>query len=152
MKVSTSTVAALFSKNGLDRPESRYGRYGFACFSSIFHIYCRVGWSQSFPLKIILSCSLAGGGRYFSVPCSARLPNKGPSHAKNTTPKNLSIQGEIIYAPPPPLISGQKAFFRGGGWGCIIRSPARQDFIPSPILYTAPTPRRVFSVGGGGGV
>ena len=35
IKVSTFTVAALFSKNGLDRPENRYGRYGFASFYSI---------------------------------------------------------------------------------------------------------------------
>ena len=34
-KVSTSTVAALFSKNGLDRPKNRYGRYGFPSFNSI---------------------------------------------------------------------------------------------------------------------
>ena len=27
------------------------------------------------------------------------------------------IQGELVYAPPPPPISGHKAFFRGGGWG-----------------------------------
>ena len=32
------------------------------------------------------------------------------------------FQGEIIYAPPPPSthFSGHKAFFRGGGWGCIF--------------------------------
>ena len=36
IKVSTSTVAALFSKNGLDRPKNRYGRYGFPSFYSIF--------------------------------------------------------------------------------------------------------------------
>ena len=26
------------------------------------------GWSQSLPLKIVFSCSLCGGGRYFSAP------------------------------------------------------------------------------------
>ena len=31
-----------------------------------FHTYRRVGWSESFPLKIFFSCSLGGGGRYFS--------------------------------------------------------------------------------------
>ena len=34
-KLSTSTVAALFSQKGLDRRENRYGRYGVASFSSI---------------------------------------------------------------------------------------------------------------------
>ena len=29
-----------------------------------FHIYRRVGWSQSSPLKIFFACSLSGGGRY----------------------------------------------------------------------------------------
>ena len=55
-------------ENGLDRPENRYARYGFASFFQHFHIYRRVGWSQSFPLKIFFSCSLGGGGRHFSVP------------------------------------------------------------------------------------
>ena len=32
---------------------------------------------------------------------------------------NKGLQGEIIYPPPTP-ISGDKAFFRGGGWGCIF--------------------------------
>ena len=57
-------------ENGLDRPENRYGRY--LVFFLHFHIYCRVGWSQSFPLKILCFCSLGGGGGgggYFSVPC-----------------------------------------------------------------------------------
>ena len=60
-------------ENCLDRPENRYGRYGFCWVFQHFHIYRRGGWSQSFPLKIFFSCSLGGGGRYFSVPC------KGPS-------------------------------------------------------------------------
>ena len=33
-----------------------------------FHVYRRGGWSQTLPLKIFFSCSLGGGGRYFSVP------------------------------------------------------------------------------------
>ena len=55
-------------ENGLDRPENCYGRYGFASFLLHFHIYRRGGWSESLPLKILFSCSLGGGGRYFSVP------------------------------------------------------------------------------------
>ena len=31
-------------------------------------MYRRGGWSQSLRLKIFVSCSLGGGGRYFSVP------------------------------------------------------------------------------------
>ena len=60
-------------ENGLDRPETRYGRYGFASFLQHFHIYRRVAWSQSFPLKIFFSLCLGGGGRYFSVPCILRF-------------------------------------------------------------------------------
>ena len=48
-------------ENGLDRPKSRYGRYGFPSFYSI-------SISTVLPLKIFLFCSLGGGGRYFSVP------------------------------------------------------------------------------------
>ena len=50
-------------------------------------------------------------------------------------------------APPPPPPSppflAQRASFREGG-GCIFRSPPWQEFC------TSPTPRRVFSVVGGG--
>ena len=35
-------TGALF-ENGLDRPENRYGRYGFASFFQHFHIYHRRG-------------------------------------------------------------------------------------------------------------
>ena len=56
-------------ENALDRPENGYGRYGFAGFFQHFHIYRRGGWSESVPLKIFISCSLGGGGRWFSVPC-----------------------------------------------------------------------------------
>ena len=55
-------------ENGLDRPKNRYGRYGFPVFLQHFHIYRRGGRSQSLPLKIFFSCSLGGGGGYFSVP------------------------------------------------------------------------------------
>ena len=41
-----------------------------------FHIYRTGGWSQSFTLKIFFSCSLGGGGRYFSVPCQGSV-NRG---------------------------------------------------------------------------
>ena len=40
-------------KNGLDRPENRYGRCGFAWFFQHFHLYRRCGWSESFPLKFL---------------------------------------------------------------------------------------------------
>ena len=42
-----------------------------------------------------------------------------------------------IRPPPPPPISGQKSFFRGGGWGCISWAPTRQEFYtpPPPFLY-----------------
>ena len=59
------------------------------------------------------------------------------------------LQGEIMYAPPPPPISGQNAVFRGGGvWGCIFWGGTRREFY-TPPFYTPPTPRRVFSGVGG---
>ena len=56
-------------ENDLDKPENRYGRYGFASFFLQFHKYCRGGWNQSFTLKDFFPCSLGGGGRYLSAPC-----------------------------------------------------------------------------------
>ena len=69
MKVSTFTVAALFSKMALTG--QRIAMVGLVLFFQHFHIYRRGGWRQSFPLKIFFSCSLGGGGggRCFSVPC-----------------------------------------------------------------------------------
>ena len=63
----------------------------------------------------------------------------------------LLFQGEIIYPPPHPPISGQKAFCRGGGWGCVyFEAPRGRNFIPPP--FYAPPSRRAFSGVGGGGV
>ena len=36
----------------LDRPENRYGRYGFASFFQHVHIYRGGGWNWSFTLRI----------------------------------------------------------------------------------------------------
>ena len=65
--------------------------------------------------------------------------------------------GDYVYTPPTPSpISGQKAFSRGVGWGCIFWGPARQEFYapPPPPFYTPPSPRTVFKIifRGGGGV
>ena len=61
------------------------------------------------------------------------------------------IQGEIIYAPPPPSPHfWPEGIFQGrGGWGCIFWGPARQEFYTPPAFYTHQTPRRVFSGEGG---
>ena len=48
------------------------------------------------------------------------------------------------------LFSGQKAFFGGGGWGCIFWGPPRQKFYTPPSFIQPPTPRRVFPGWGGG--
>ena len=60
--------------------------------------------------------------------------------------------GEKLYTPPPSPIFGQKGNFGGEGGGCIFWSPPRQEFYTPPLFYTPPTPRRVFSGWGGGGV
>ena len=66
-------------ENGLDRPKNRYGRYDFPSFPRHFHIYRRGGWSQSLPLKIFFSCSLGGGGRYFSILSKGSYSPRGRS-------------------------------------------------------------------------
>ena len=85
-----------------------------------------------------------------SLPCSSS-GHRIPSH----TAKWLEveeIQGEIIYAPPPSPISGQKAFSRGGGWGCIFWGPARQKFYTPPPFIHPPPLGGYFQGWGGGGV
>ena len=46
--------------------------------------------------------------------CKTKLPRKIDYFGTK------KVQGEIIYPPPPPFISAHKAFFMGGGWGCIF--------------------------------
>ena len=51
----------------------------------------------------------------------------GVARGVNTVKRfGKTVQGEIIYAPPPPPISGQKAFSSGGGWGCIFWGPVNR--------------------------
>ena len=45
------------------------------------------------------------------------------------------IQREIVYPP----IFGYKAFFRGGGWGCVFCAPhAAGFFTPLPFIHAPP--------------
>ena len=68
-KLSTSTVAALFSKMALTSQRIAMVDVVFLVFTAFPYIYRRGGWRQSLPLKNFFSCSLGGGGgRYFSVP------------------------------------------------------------------------------------
>ena len=56
-----------------------------------------------------------------------------------------------LYTPPSPPISGQKAFFRGGGWGCIFWAPTRQEFYtPPPPFFIRPPPAEGYFQGVGG--
>ena len=75
IKVSTSTVAALFSKMALTGQRIAMEDTVLLVFLQHCHIYRKGGWGQSSPLKIFFSCSLGGGGRYFSVLCDNFKPN-----------------------------------------------------------------------------
>ena len=95
IKVSTSTVAALFSKMALTG--QRIAMVDMVLlFFQLFHIYRRGGWSQSFPLKIFFSCSLGGGGRYFSVPCHT-LSGDSPETSQ-TVPETF---WRLLWGPRP---------------------------------------------------
>ena len=61
------------------------------------HSNRRVGWNQSFPLKIFFSCSLGGGGRYFSVPCIEQILAIGSRNSHTYT-----ILGEFKVAIAMP--------------------------------------------------
>ena len=78
----------------------------------------------------------------------ARLQNKG---LHETSFSCYDFQAENIYAPPPPHppISGHKAFFRRGGWGCIFSGPTWQEFYTPLLFIQPPTPRRVILGMGG---
>ena len=78
-------------ENGLGRPENC--RYGLASFLfQNFHVYCRGGWSQSFPLKIFFSCSLGGRGRCFSVPWTR---SQCPNYSGSLVFRVARLQNEI---------------------------------------------------------
>ena len=62
------------------------------------------------------------------------------------------LQGEIIYAPPPPSPHfWLKGIFQGRGVGVYILRPHAPGILYAPPFYTPPTPRRVFSGVGGWG-
>ena len=104
MKVSTSTVAALFSKMALTGQRIAMVDMVLLVFQH-FLVSRRVGWSQSFALKISFSCSLGGGGSYFSVPClwlfeELQLPSCTYSRgAAKTTQGMQSLCLPVLRAP-----------------------------------------------------
>ena len=59
------------------------------------------------------------------------------------------VPGRNYIHAPVASISSYEAFFGGVGWGCIEALCSRKNI--HPRLLHAPTPRRVLSVGGGGG-
>ena len=62
-----------------------------------------------------------------------------------------NIQGEMIYAAPPPRSFRHKALLKGSLRGVVFFEAPRQDFYTTPLLLYASHPRRVFSGIGGGG-
>ena len=54
---------------------------------------------------------------------------------------------EKLYTPPPPLPHfWPEGIFQGRGGGVVyFEAPRGRNFIRPPLLYTPPTPRRVFS-------
>ena len=48
--------------------------------------------------------------------------------------------GRNYIRPPSTPISGHKAFFSGGGWGCIFWGPTRQEFYTPPLPFIHPPP------------
>ena len=62
----------------------------------------------------------------------------------------LVSRAKLCTPPPPTPISGHKAFFRGGGWGCIFWGPTRQEFYTPPPLIHPPPLGGSFQGWGGG--
>ena len=79
----------------------------------------------------------------------------------SATRVTTTVQGEIIYPPSPPSPPSPtpplphfwpEGFFPGEGGGGVISNPPTTGILYPPLFYTPPTPRRVFSGVGGGGV
>ena len=84
--------------------------------------------------------------------CICTVQQHGEPHFEATKlncPIRLLAAGEPgrnYIGPPPPLISGQKAFSQGRGVEAVYFEATRQEFY-TPPFYTPPTPGRVFSPG-----
>ena len=100
--MSTSTVVALFSKMALTGQRVAMVDMVFLVLLQHFHIYRRGGWSQSLPLKIFFSCSLGGGGRYFSVPSKSRKPRKSRKQRESGVQTTGSPNNGFRYARRNP--------------------------------------------------
>ena len=68
---------------------------------------------------------------------------------KGGQPANSLAYIYILYIPPTPCLA-QRAFFKEGGGGVYFEAARSRNFIPPPLLCTPRTPRRIFSVRGGG--
>ena len=84
----------------------------------------------------------------------ARAPNVCPAHFMHhlctcSSSEKLQKAREKLYTPPPSHF-WQKALIRGRGRGVYILKPPAAGFLHPPLVYTHPTPRRVFSGVGGG--
>ena len=88
--------------------------------------------------------------------CSKMSQNVGTCRTTlqrgSTTPSlGLLVKARISYPFfQGEMISGQKAFFRGGGWVFFFEGVRDRNFIPPPF-YTPPTPEGYFQGWGGGG-
>ena len=82
-------------------------------------------WKWDFAVKCALDM-------YILTAFSKAIPQeKRLVDTQNPISRGLG-PGRNYINPPPPPISGQKAFFRAGGWGCIFWGPPRQEFYTPP--------------------
>ena len=62
-----------------------------------------------------------------------------------------SLQGKVVYAPPPSPFWARKEFWGGGGGGCIFWTPRGRNFIRPPSFIHPPPLEGSFQGWGGGG-
>ena len=90
------------------------------------------------------------GGDHFHcaeepLPSHIRCRISAGSRKLGHAPQRSYIQGNIIYTAPPLTPFWPEGFFQGQGCG-YFEAPRQEVFMPPPLFYTPPTPKRVSDI------
>ena len=101
-------------------------------------------WGKSCAVGTVLLAVFFWMLRSTHSHCSKKLQLQGKPTPVSKQTLTGSKNPENNYTPPPNFWT--EGIFRGGGGpGCTLKPPAAGIFYASPLLYTPPTPRKLFS-------